>query len=309
MRCRRSRAGGNPGSSGRCKAVPANLIRSSSILALLAAIAVVSCGAPEEEQQTAPLLPPIGSIIGVWTINETVPPGLDPRCAPPANSYLLYVAQNGNAIIAQTGLATDANVGSNGAQFEGTLNGSTLGIQGGNPHLAGTLQTARVATVDGACGALMSGQRTMSYSEAGVSLCSGSLTFTGTRSIGSTCAGTLAATAVAESGIHNTEGTAQLITRPAQVSGTIAMGEEDWYSFDIAGVAAVPVTVLLNGPVAPANIDLFLTDNNGLALMPATSSTSGSSREAVARFLSPDTYKIRVSPPASGTASYTLLIQ
>lgn len=289
--------------------MPTNLARSGSILAFLAAMSVVSCGGGGEEET----LPPIGSIIGVWTITESVPPGFDARCTPPANPYLLYVAQNGNVIIAQTGLSTDANVGSNGAQFEGTLNGSTLAIQappGGNPHLGGTLQTARVATVTGACGALVSGIRTMSYIEQGQSLCSGALSFTGTRSIGSGCAGTLAATAVAESGTHNTAGTAQPVTRPAEVSGTIANLEEDWYSFTLT--TTTPVTILLKGPAAPANIDLFLTDGAGAALAPPTSSTSSSSREAVARVLSgPATYKIRLSATAlaGGTVSYTLLIQ
>jgi hypothetical protein len=68
---------------------------------------------------------------------------------------------------------------------------------------------------------------------------------------------------------------------------------------------------LLNGPAAPANIDLFLTDVAGMALAPATSSTSSSAREAAARILSgPDTYKIRVSGTAlAAPVSYTLLIQ
>ena len=246
-------------------------------------------------------------------INEAVPPGFDSRCAPPLNPYLLYVAQNGSAITTQTGLSADPNVGSNGAQFSGTLEGNFLALQappGGNPHLAGALQTARVVTVSGACGALVSGVRTMAYIEQGQTLCSGTLAFTGTRSIGSGCEGTLAATAVAETGTHNTAGTAQVVTRPAEVSGTIDMGEEDWYSFTLAS-ANTPVTILLNGPAAPANVDLFLTDEMGVALAPSTSSTSGSSREAVARVLpTAATYKVRVVGTALGSpVSYKLLIQ
>jgi hypothetical protein len=148
----------------------------------------------------------------------------------------------------------------------------------------------------------------MSYTEPGFS-CSGFLSFTATRSIGSGCAGNLAAAAVAESGTHDTAGTAQVITRPAEVSGMIANGEADWYSFDLT--ASTPVTILLNGPAAPANIDLFVTDDAGMALAPATSSTNSSSREAVARILpGPATYKVRVSATTlAATVSYKLLIQ
>jgi hypothetical protein len=179
--------------------------------------------------------------------------------------------------------------------------------------LAGALQTARFATVSGACGALV-GVRTMAYIEQGQTLCSGVLNFTGVRSIGSGCAGTLAAAAVAESGTHDMAGTAQAITRPAEVSGTINMNEEDWYSFTLPA-GNTPVTILLNGPAAPANIDLFLTDDMGTALVPASQSTSGSSREAVARVLAvpdpgPATYKVRVVGTAlASPVSYTLLIQ
>lgn len=279
------------------------------ILALLAALAVVSCHPLDEGNGENP---PVGSIVGVWTISESVPPGFDARCIPPLNPYLLYVAQNGSAITAQTGVSqNDASLGSNGALFTGTLDGSTLAIQappGGNPHLAGALQTARFATVSGACGAL-TGVRTMAYIEQGQTLCSGVLNFTGIRSIGSDCAGTLAATAVVEAGVHDTQATAQLVTRPAEISGTIAMGAEDWYQFDL--VATAPVTIMLNGPAAPANIDLFLTDNVGAALTPAVTSTSGSSREAVAKLLTgPATYKVRVvGTTLASQVSYTLLIQ
>jgi hypothetical protein len=287
----------------------------NGVLALLAAVAVVSCHPLDEGDGATP--PPIGSIVGVWTINEVLPPGgLDPRCAAPPSPYLLYVAQNGNVITAQTGLSsTDPNVGSNGGQFIGTLNGSTLGIEGGNPGAAAgsTLQTARVAMVAGGCDALISGVRTVFYTEPGFA-CNGTLTFTGTRMIGSGCAGTLAATAVAESGTHNTEGTAQAVTRPAEVSGTITTAEEDWYSFTLPA-GNTPVTIMLKGPAAPANIDLFLTDDTGMALTPATQSTSGSSREAVVRVLAvpmpgPATYKVRVVATAlASSVSYTLLIQ
>ena len=45
--------------------MPTNLAKSGSILALLAAMFVVSCGGGGDEE--TPLSPPIGSIIGVWT--------------------------------------------------------------------------------------------------------------------------------------------------------------------------------------------------------------------------------------------------
>jgi len=286
--------------------VPTKLTKSSGILAILAAMSVVSCSGGGEEET----LPPIGSIIGVWQITESGTLS-DPRCAPPANPYILYVAQNGSLVIAQTGFSTtNTTLGSNGAQFSGTLNGSTLAIQGGNPAAAAgsTLQTARVATVVGGCDALITGTRTMLYTEPGFS-CSGVLSFTGTRTLGSGCAGTLAATAVPESSMaHNTAATAQAITRPAEVSGTISSGmaEDDWYSFTLTQNAVV--TILLNGPAAPQDIHLFLRDDGDLNTL--ASSTSASSREAVANTLGAGTYRIRVtSNVVTGTASYTLLIQ
>ena len=291
-----------------------NPAKLSVVLVFLAAMTVVSCHPLEEGSGETP--PPIGSIVGVWMISEDPPVGLDARCLSPLNPYPLYVAQNGNVITAQTGLSTDANQGSSGALFIGTLNGNTLGIQappGGNPHLGGTLQTARGATVSGTCDGL-AGARTVAYIEQGQTLCSGVLNFTGARSIGSGCAGTLAATAVAETEPNDTAGTAQLVTRPAEVSGTIDMSLEDWYSFTLPA-GNTPVTILLNGPAAPANIDLFLTDGAGVALAPATQSTSGSSREAVAKVITvpmpgPATYKVRLVGTALGSpVSYTLLIQ
>jgi len=170
------------------------------------------------------------------------------------------------------------------------------------------MQTARVATVASGCNSL-TGTRTLSFSEPGLS-CSGTLSFTGARLVGSGCAGTLAATAVPESSMvaHNTAATAQPVARPAEVSGTISsgMGEDDWYSFVLAQNTAV--TILLNGPVAPQNIDLFLRDDGDTTTL--ASSTSASSREAVANALGAGTYRIRVTSPAvTGAASYTLLIQ
>jgi len=270
-------------------------------------MAVVSCQGPEEEEQ-APLLPPIGSIVGVWQIHETFGVVSAPGCVRPLIDYIVYVAQNGNLVVAQTGFDTtspfDPTIGSNGAQFTGTINGSTLAIQGVNPDGAGTMSTASVSTVAATCNSLTG---TQTFSSTATS-CSGTIQFTGARLVGSGCPGTLAATAVPESAMaHNTAATAQPITRPAEVSGTIAsgMGEDDWYSFTLATAGAF--TVLLNGLAAPINIDLFFTDDTGT--MPLASSTSGSSREAVANTVGPATYKIRVSPPASGTVSYTLLIQ
>jgi len=127
---------------------------------------------------------------------------------------------------------------------------------------------------------------------------------------GADARGTPAATAVPESSTaHNTAIDAQVITRPAEVSGTISSGvaEDDWYSFTLTAAAAV--TILLNGPAAPQNIDLALFDNAGTNQL--ASSTSASSREAVAITLAGGlTYRIRVrSTAVTGTPSYTLLIQ
>jgi len=151
-------------------------------------------------------------------------------------------------------------VGSDGTLFTGTINGSTLALQGANPDGMGTMTTARVASVASGCNSL-AGTRTLSYTE-GMFSCSGTLSFTGTRTVGSGCAGTPAATAVPESlTAHNTAVDAQAITRPAEVSGTISSGvaEDDWYKFTLAAA----VTILLNGPAAPQNIDLALFDDAG----------------------------------------------
>jgi len=271
-------------------------------------MSVVSCTVEEEEQP--PLSPPIGSIIGVWTINETVPGGIDPRCAPPAATYNLYVAQNGNTVIAQAGFAIaplDPTLGSNGTQFKGFVSGSTLALEGANPQGIGTLTTARVAVVAPGCNALITGNRTFSYTDPNFS-CNGAYPFTGTRMLGSGCAGTLTATAVPESSMpHNTAGTAQVIaTRPAEVSGTIGVAEEDWYTFALS--AQEVVTILLDGPAAPQNIDLFLGNDADTTTL--ASSISTSSREAVAATLGAGTYRIRVTSTAvTETASYKLLIQ
>jgi hypothetical protein len=285
--------------------------KSGGILALLAAMTVGSCVAPEEE--TPPPSPPIGSIIGVWTITETPVTISNPTCNPPSTTYLLYVAQSGNTIIAQTGfditppLPLDPTLGSDGAQFNGTLSGSTLGVQGLNPFGVGTLQTATAATVTPSCN-FLSGARTLSYSGLG-GPCTGTLSLTGSRLVGNGCTGTLVAAAVTESSMpHNTAAVAQTVTRPAAVSGTIANGEEDWYSFSL-GALNEPVTILLDGPAAPQKIDLFLTDNAGTLML--AQSTSSSSRQAVGNSLAGNaTYKIRVIATAvTGTASYTLLAQ
>jgi hypothetical protein len=103
---------------------------------------------------------------------------------------------------------------------------------------------------------------------------------------------------------------AQLITRPAEVSGMIAGSEEDWYSFMLATSAFV--TILLNGPTNPAaptaNIDLFLTDEPGTTQLAL--SQSPAFREAVADNLMAGTYKIRVKATNLGTpVPYTILIQ
>ena len=284
----------------------------SGVLALLAALAVVSCH--PLDQGNGETTPPLGSIVGVWTITESGTVS-DSRCIPPANPYILYVAQNGNVLTAQTGFDTtspfDPTLGSNGAQFSGTISGNTLTISGANPDGAGTMQTATLASVGTSCNTL-SGTRTLRYTE-GAFTCTSDppgLTITGARLVGSGCAGTLTATAVPESATaHNTAATAQLVTRPAEVSGTIAMmGEEDWYSFTLAQAGAV--AILLNGPAAPANLDLLLTDDAGTLIPALASSTSNSSREAVANNLPPATYKVRVvATTLASQVSYTLLIQ
>lgn len=289
--------------------MPRNLAKSATILALLAAVSVVSCGPPGEE----PLSPPIGSIIGAWEITEA---GFvsDPRCIPPGNPYILYLGQNGSTVTAEVGFDTTVplspTIGSDGTLFTGMISGSTLNLSGSNPDGMGTMTTARVATVAPSCNSL-TGERTLFYTEPGGFSCSnvmGKITFTGTRTVGSGCPGTLAATAVPESTTaHDTAVTAQPVTRPAEVSGTISSGVDDWYSFDLIGAAAV--TILLNGPAAPQNIDLALFDNAGTTQL--ASSTSASSREAIADTLAGGlTYRIRVrSTAVTGTQSYTLLVQ
>jgi hypothetical protein len=285
-------------------------VKFGGVLALLAALAGVSCHPLDEGSGETP--PPIGSIVGVWTISESGNV-TDARCIPPANPYILYVAQNGNVVTAQTGFDPtspfDPTLGSNGAQFSGMISSNALTISGANADGTGTMQTATAATVGSNCNTL-SGTRTLQFTE-GAFTCTSvppGLTLTGTRLVGSGCAGTLAATAVPESTTsHNTAATAQAITRPAEVSGTISSGmdQDDWYSFTLS--SAGPFTVLLNGPAAPTNIDLFLTDDAGTTQL--GSSTNPSSREAIANTVAAGTYKVRISPPASGTVSYTLLIQ
>jgi len=284
--------------------MPTNLTKSSGILAILAAMFVVSCGGGGDEETA----PPIGSIIGVWQMHETLGTVSAPGCVRPLIDYIVYVAQNGNLVVAQTGFDTtspfDPTIGSNGAQFTGTINGSTLAIQGVNPDGAGTMSTASVSTVAATCNSLTG---TQTFSSTATS-CSGTIQFTGGRTVGSACTGTLAATAVPESTTpHNTAVTAQPITRPAEVSGTITSGmaNDDWYSFILAQNTAV--TILLNGPAAPQNIDLFLRDDGDTTTL--ASSTSASSREAVANTLGVGTYRIRITSSAVGTANYTLLIQ
>jgi len=169
--------------------VPTNLTRSSSILAFLATMSVVSCGVPYEEEQTG-CSPAICSIIGVWRITEDEGFVTDARCLPPPNGYILYVAQNGNTVLAEVGFDTvlfNPTIGSDGTFFTGTINGSTLALSGANPDGMGTMTTARVATVAAGCNSL-TGTRTLSFTEPGLS-CTGTLFFTGARTVGSGCTG------------------------------------------------------------------------------------------------------------------------
>jgi len=301
--------------------------RSSGILFILVAMSIVSCGkndgtgnggrvvpaspigGPGGGPAPAPVSSPTDSIIGVWQITETSKTADDANCQPPASplaTYILYVAQNGTTAIAEIGsdnISPYEDVDSGGPLLTGTYSGTSLALAGTNPDPTGTTTTNTTATVAAGCNAL-TGTQAFSHTDPGLS-CSGTIQFSGARLLGSGCA-VVGVTAVNDSEPNDTAATAQAITLPAQVSGTITetTDPDDWYSFTVS--ASTPVTIVLNGPLQ--DIDLSLYDNAGTTLL--ASSVGLTSRDAIGTTLAAGTYKVKVHRfSVTGTATYDLFIQ
>jgi len=302
--------------------------RSIYILLILVAMSIVGCGKEGEGSggRSVPVSPiggpvpgpapapplvtsPTDSIIGVWQIAETLKTANDVNCQPPASplaTYTLYVAQNGTTAIAEIGsdnVAPFEGVDSAGSVVTGTFSGTTLALSGTNPDGGGTTTTNTTATVAAGCNTL-TGTQLFSHVDPGLT-CSGTIQFSGTRLLGSGCA-VVGVSAVADAEPNDTAATAQAITLPAHITGTVTeiTDADDWYSFAISGSRAV--TIVLNGPAQ--DIDLSLFDNAGTTLI--ASSIGFTSRDAIGTTLAAGTYRVRVHRfNVAGTADYELFIQ
>ncbi len=280
-----------------------------SIFQILVAMSLAGCGGGGGGGGS--LTPPIGSVSGVWQITETAKTSNNPSCAAPTSPLQTYIAlltQNGNSINAQVGIDTtspfDASQGSDGTLFTGSLSGSTLSVSGTNPDGAGTTTTNVTGTVAAGCGSL-SGTQTFAYSETGFS-CSGNITFNATRTLGSGCGTAPTNTVVAEVEPNDTPGTAQPVTMPVAITGSMTQSTvADSWAITLSGTTVVNAML-----TAPANqdIDLYIYDSTGATVL-ARSDTS-SNNEAVAISLGAGSYRVVLFPFAvSGTANYTVVIQ
>jgi hypothetical protein len=216
------------------------------------------------------------------------------------------VAQNGTAAIAEIGSDLTSpfqGVDPEGPVVTGTFSGTSLSLTGTN--IAGTRSTTTTTTATVAAGCnTLTGTQTFSLTDTALS-CSGTIQLSGTRLLGNGCA-VVNVGSLTETEPNNTVLTAQAITLPAHVSGTITENTdtEDWYSFTVSG--STPVTVVLNGPLQ--DIDLHLYDIAGTTLL--ASSVSVTSRDAFGITLAAGTYKVKVFRfNVTGTATYELFVQ
>lgn len=119
--------------------------------------------------------PPIGSIAGVWQIDETSKDSNDASCKN-LDRFNLTVEQNGNAITV---------IPSSGDRLNGTLSGNTLTWNGSYSESPGSTTSSVSVQIGSTCNTL-SGRAEWTYSETGYS-CSGTTIFTGTRTLAAGC--------------------------------------------------------------------------------------------------------------------------
>ena len=112
-------------------------------------------------------------------------------------------------------------------------------------------------------------------------------------------------TAVAEVEPNDTPGTAQPVTRPVSITGSITQNAFDSWRIDLSGTTVVNAML-----TAPANqdIDLYIYNSAGDTIL--AGSATDSPNEATAISLGAGDYRVVVfGYNVPGTATYTVVIQ
>jgi hypothetical protein len=236
------------------------------------------------------------NVAGTWNVTET---STSNNCGDPGDPpYSITIAQSGSNLT----VTTPSGV------FTGSISGNTVRWTGSYPDDGGTTTiTSLTATVSGDS---FSGSSSWTWAGPG-GPCSGSTNFTGIRTSGGGGGGP-----VTEIEPNNSRATAQAVTRPATVTGSVSTSDageliqgvkvEDWYRFTLTGTATVTIT-LTHGGTPSNDVDLVLMQGN--TVLDSSEGTSGT--ETITQSLAAGTYHVGAfafSTP-SGSVTYTLSIQ